>query len=120
MNQSSEGMAMVVNVAQERQSPPPSGLSSCGDFTISLDEFNQREQFNFDASMVSGREALYCSCVNTAELGIAIAFGAIGFIVFVLLPWIVCAIACCKWCTYRKKETSFDMDTLSVPLPVND
>lgn len=115
-----EGMAMVVNVAQERQSPPPSGLSSCGDFTFSLDEFNQREQFNFDASMVSGREALYCNCINTAELGIAIALGAIGFIVLVLLPWIVCTIACCKWCTYRKKEKSFDMDTLSVPLPVND
>ena len=116
-----EGMAMVVNIAQERQSPPPSGLRSCGDFTLSLDEFNRREQFNFDdASMVSGREALYCNCINQTELGLAIAFGVLGLIIFVLLPCIISTAACYKWCTYRKKEKSYDMDSLSVPLPVND
>ena len=113
-----EGMAMVVNIAQEQQPPPPPGLSTCGDFTLSLEDFNERLLYNFDNTSTPGREAVYCSCINQTELIIAIVFGTLGFIVFVFLPWIVCVTASYKLSVRRRKE-SYDMDSLSEPLPVS-
>ena len=111
-----EGMAMVVNIAEERQSPAPSSLVTCGIFNLSVSEFAEREQFNFDAS---GPETIYCNCIDRAELGVAIGFGVLGFLVLVILPYTVCVIACCKLRT-GKKSKSYEVDTLTTPLPVNE
>jgi len=108
-----EGMAMVVNIAKERQPPPPPGLSTCGDFTFSLDDFNERLLYNFDNTSAFGGETRYCNCINQTELIIAIIFGTLGFIVFVLLPWIFCVTAGYKLSVRRKKAKSYDMDALS-------
>ena len=108
-----EGMAMVVNIAKERQPPPPPGLSTCGDFTFSLDDFNERLLYNFDNTSAFGGETRYCNCINQTELIIAIVFGTLGFIVFVLLPWIFCVTAGYKLSVRRKKAKSYDMDALS-------
>ena len=113
-----EGMAMVVNVAQEQQSPAPLSLSRCGNFNWSLSEFSAREQFNFEAT--SSTETLYCNCINPTELGLAIGFGVLGFIVLVILPCTISVVACYKWGTGKKKAKSYTMDPLTVPLPVNE
>ena len=97
-----EGMAMVINIAQERHSPAPSSLSTCGNFNWSVSEFTEREQFNFEASRF---ETLYCNCINRAELGVAIAFGILGFLVLVILPYTICVVACCKWRTGKKTKS---------------
>lgn len=44
-----EGMALVINEAQAEQNPPPHGMRSCGNFTWSIEEFNQKLKFNPDS-----------------------------------------------------------------------
>ena len=43
-----EGMALVVDEAQAQQNPPPKGMRSCGNFTWTIAEFNQKLNFNPD------------------------------------------------------------------------
>ena len=41
-----EGMALVINEAQAQQNPPPDGMRSCGNFTWSVEEFNEKQNFD--------------------------------------------------------------------------
>ena len=41
-----EGMALVINEAQEKQPPPPEGMQTCGNFTWTVDEFLKAVQNN--------------------------------------------------------------------------
>lgn len=41
-----EGMALVINEAQAQQNPPPNGMRSCGNFTWSVEQFNEKLKFN--------------------------------------------------------------------------
>ena len=43
-----EGMALVINEAQAQQNPPPDGMRSCGNFTWSVEEFNEKHKFDPD------------------------------------------------------------------------
>ena len=40
-----EGMAMVLDIAEEWQNPAPPGLTTCGDFILSLDTFYEKLSF---------------------------------------------------------------------------
>jgi hypothetical protein len=39
-----EGMAAVINEVENRQNPPPSGMTSCRSFTWSVEEFNKKRK----------------------------------------------------------------------------
>ena len=43
-----EGMALVINEAQAQQNPPPDGMRLCGNFTWSVEEFNEKQNFDPD------------------------------------------------------------------------
>ena len=111
-----EGMAMVVNIAQERQSPPPTSLSTCGNFNLSVSEFTEREQFVFNSA---GPEPIYCNCIDRTELGVAIAFAVLGFLVLVVLPYTACVVACCKL-RFGRRNKAYTPDPLSAPLTANE
>ena len=47
-----EGMAVVINVAEKRQNPPPEGTKTCGHFRISQSLFYEKLAFDPDSSSV--------------------------------------------------------------------
>ena len=49
-----EGMALVINEAQPQQNSPPDGMHSCGSFTWTVAEFNQKQKFNPDERQSGG------------------------------------------------------------------
>ena len=49
-----EGMALVINEAQAQQNPPPGGMRSCGNFTWSVEAFNQKIKFDPDEKHSEG------------------------------------------------------------------
>ena len=50
-----EGMAMVLNIANEQQNRPPAGLSTCGDFNFTVEEFYE---------LLNASASLYCNAMN--------------------------------------------------------
>ena len=50
-----EGMAMVLNIANEQQNRPPTGLSTCGDFNFTVEEFYE---------LLNASASLYCNAMN--------------------------------------------------------
>ena len=46
----SEGMALVINEAQERSPPPPTGICNPGNFTWTVEEFNKALNFTYTPS----------------------------------------------------------------------
>ena len=102
------GMAMVLNVAEDMQNPAPSGMTTCGDFTWSLADFNQKLSFDPTrrSEQASSTSPLYCACITTtAQLGVTIAFSSLGFIMLIIVPWISCIVACIK---LRSKSYPFE------------
>ena len=47
-----EGMAVVINVAEKRQNPPPEGIKTCGHFRISQSLFYEKLAFDPDSSSI--------------------------------------------------------------------
>ena len=86
-----EGMALVINEAQEQQNPPPDGMRTCGNFMWSLDAFNKKLQFNPDEQ----------APILSLEAIIGIAVG--GFVILCTLVLLVMIGICIS----RKKKTIF-------------
>lgn len=84
-----EGMGLVINEAQAQQNPPPDGMRTCGNFTWTVEEFNQKLQFDPD-ERTSERFAVWKIIVIAAG----------GFILIVLLVTIIAFI----WNKLRKKR----------------
>ena len=40
------GMAMIINEAEAQQNPPPDGMPQCGNFNWTVNDFNERLQFD--------------------------------------------------------------------------
>ena len=96
-----DGMALIVSEAASEIRPPPdgspNGFYECGDFTWTLDQFNRA---------ISGRptdEELFCRCINDVELGVAIAFAIVGFIVVVAVSIAIGMVIC--YCYHKKRGT---------------
>ena len=85
------GMGLVVNEAhvQAQQNPPPDGMRTCGNFTWTVEGFNQKLQFNPDEH-TSERFAVWKIIVIAAG----------GFILIALLVTIIAFI----WNKLRKKR----------------
>ena len=45
-NHQFEGMAMIINEAEVQQNPPPNGMRTCGNFNWTVNNFNERLQFD--------------------------------------------------------------------------
>ena len=43
-----EGMAMIINEAQDRQNPPPDGMNQCGNFLWDISQFKEKVEFDPD------------------------------------------------------------------------
>lgn len=41
-----EGMALVINEAQAKQNPPPTGMEVCGNFTWSVEDYRKKQRYN--------------------------------------------------------------------------
>ena len=44
-----EGMALIINEAQNQQNPPPNGMNQCGNFMWTVDDFKERIAFDPDS-----------------------------------------------------------------------
>ena len=114
-----EGMAMVLNIAQEMQNPPPAGMSTCGDFNWSLSDFYSKLSFQLTPTSVlsqtivpstsmthlaasSSLSPQYCSCIGWTQLAIAAAITSLGTLTLLSLPCIMCLAV---WCKNRKKTS---------------
>ena len=76
-----EGMALVMNEAQEQQNPPPDGMRSCGNFTWSVEEFNEKLKFNPEKKSSAGLS-------TWAIIGIAVG----GFVLLAVVVLLIAAI----------------------------
>ena len=50
-----EGMAMILNIAEDQQNRPPAGLSTCGDFNFTVEEFYE---------LLNASASLHCKSIN--------------------------------------------------------
>ena len=99
------GMALIVSEAASEIRPPPdgspNGFYECGDFNWTLAQFNRA---------ISGRAPddndLFCRCIDDVELGVAIAFAIVGFIVVVAVSIAIGMVIC--YC-YRKKHGTMSL-----------
>ena len=98
------GMTQIINEAFDRHNPPPESFQTCGDFTLTIEEFNQKVLFDSaqgtpTAAGVSGTESI-TTCVRPAELAITVVFVTLGFILSIAASLVIGMVICYVW--YRK------------------
>lgn len=110
-----EGMAMVFNVARERQNSPPDEIPACGSFDWTLDEFYEKLEFDPGSTNEPLTDkpysdlTMFCHCVNEVELGLAIGFGVLGLLVLLVVPYILGVLYCCKYYRLKRRSESFPL-----------
>ena len=111
-----EGMAMIVAIDPSRQNPPPGGMRTCGDFHWTLDEFQEKLEFNpaGPQSMEEDKEPEYCQCLRQAELIAVILCSIVGFIALVVLPMTCCVVLCCLNCRRHRGKDKFEMSSSTI------
>ena len=104
-----EGMAMVVAVDPSRQNPPPEGMHTCGDFSWTVDEFNEKLKFDPSnpASSESDQEPEYCQCLRQAELIAVVLCSVAGFVALVVVPMTCC---CVLFFLRRRRQKNYNFD----------
>ena len=104
-----EGMTQIINEALENQNPPPDGFQRCGDFNLTLEEFNKKLNFTTNPTPPTtaginpgtNESTMFCSCLDRAELVVTVTFVTLGSILIVAGSVAVGMVICYSF--YKKK-----------------
>ena len=90
-----EGMALVINEAEDDQNPPPDGFDRCGNFNWTVKDFERKEEFNpFDRENNSSSKE---KCISNDLFNAMIALIVIFFVIILILITVI-VLLCCKYC----------------------
>lgn len=92
------GMNQIINEAFENQNTPPVGFQTCGDFNLTIEQFNQK--IKFGSAQVAPTTAGVSStepttfCINQVELVITVVFVTVGFVLLIAFSLVIGIVIC--------------------------